>query len=176
MTYSELEKRLRGENIPVYCIAQEMEVPKTMALVNLQGKAGCEFVIGFFFSAKPKRAVFATGWPSSPEENIERLGNAGVPMESFIPLCRNCDGTSSPSQCSQPLLIPTQSLGISRKTVRKRRSKRKTRRPSSAQIATKRVTDCETALKNASAVVASRSTADDAVRVCCIPATVENEC
>lgn len=92
MTYPELEKRFRSENIAVNCIAQEMELPKSMSLVNLQGKAGQEFVVGYFFSAKPKRAIFATGWPSSPEENIERLGNAGVPMENFIPLCRNCDG------------------------------------------------------------------------------------
>lgn len=68
-------------------------MPQTLSLVNLQGKSGCKHVVGYFFSDKPKRKIFADGWPSSPEENMERLADAGVPMENFVPQCKNCKGT-----------------------------------------------------------------------------------
>lgn len=67
-------------------------MPQTLTLVNLQGKAGCKYTIGYFFTDKPKRKIFATGWPESAEVNLERLADAGVPMENYVPLCRNCNG------------------------------------------------------------------------------------
>ena len=35
------------------------------------------------------------GWPATPEENRERLKDAGMPMERGIPKCMRCDGRSS---------------------------------------------------------------------------------
>lgn len=62
-----------------------------MTSVNLQGKGDCEYVIGYYYSPKPKRAKFAEGFPSSPEENLERLKDAGTPMQHVLPFCYNCD-------------------------------------------------------------------------------------
>ena len=63
-----------------------------MTIVNLQGKTDCKYVIGYYFSIKPKRAKFAQGFPTSEEENFERLKDAGEAMENVIPVCRNCGG------------------------------------------------------------------------------------
>lgn len=63
-----------------------------MTSVNLQGKNGCEFVIGYYYSLKPKRAKYADGFPSTPEENMERLKDAGTTMQSLLPYCYNCQG------------------------------------------------------------------------------------
>lgn len=64
-----------------------------MTSVSPQGKVGCKYVVSYYFGASPKRAKFADGWPSSPEENLERLLiETGVPLEHVLPLCRRCNG------------------------------------------------------------------------------------
>lgn len=68
-------------------------MPLTLTNVNLQGKTGCKYTVGFYFSPKPKRSKFAEGWPSNSDENLERLADAGRPMEVLLPLCRRCNGT-----------------------------------------------------------------------------------
>ena len=67
-------------------------MPLTLTNVNLQGKVGCKYTVGFYFSPRPKRSKFAEGWPSNPDENLERLADAGRPMEVLLPLCRRCNG------------------------------------------------------------------------------------
>lgn len=49
--------------------------------------------MGFYFSPKPRRANAAQGWPASPEENLERLKDAGLPMDRGVPKCGRCGGT-----------------------------------------------------------------------------------
>lgn len=61
-----------------------------MSLIDLQGVLDREFSIGFFFSPKASRAHLRERWPSSPEENLERMENAGIPYERKIPKCLNC--------------------------------------------------------------------------------------
>ena len=46
----------------------------------------------FNFSPNPKRAREREGWPASPAENLERLKDAGIPMDRGVPKCSNCDG------------------------------------------------------------------------------------
>lgn len=94
VTYPDIEKRLRAENVPIFCIAQEKEVPMTTTLVNLQGKSGCTYVVSYSFRDKPRRKIHAEGWPASKEDNMERLADAGVMMENYVPQCRNCKGKS----------------------------------------------------------------------------------
>ena len=48
-----------------------------MTIVDLQGNLNREYVVGFYFSLKPRRPKFATGFPESEEENLVRLANAG---------------------------------------------------------------------------------------------------
>lgn len=80
-----------------------------MTNVDLQGKQGCKYVIGFYYSPKPKRVKFTEGWPSDAEENLERLADAGEPMDNFATLCRNCNGT-----VSAPLSLSKTDNSISR--------------------------------------------------------------
>jgi hypothetical protein len=65
-----------------------------MSLIDLQGVLDREYSIGFFFSPKPTRAALRERWPSSPEENLERMSNAGMPYERKVPKCLNCGGRS----------------------------------------------------------------------------------
>lgn len=91
VTLEELEKAFRGAEFNFHLVAKQQEVSDTMTIVNLQGVPGQEFVVSFQFSVKPRRAKLAEGWPSSQEENVERLASAGFVMDGFVLKCRNCD-------------------------------------------------------------------------------------
>lgn len=58
-----------------------------------------KYQVGFFFSAKPRRRNAAQGWPATPEENLQRLKEAGLPFERGIPKCPRCNGESRSSTC-----------------------------------------------------------------------------
>ena len=60
--------------------------------MNLQGKLDCKYHVGFYWNAKAPRLALKDAWPTNPEENLERLKDAGVPVERGIPKCSNCDG------------------------------------------------------------------------------------
>lgn len=60
--------------------------------MDLNGKLGCKYHVGFFFSPKPPRGSMKEGWPKTPEENKERLRDAGIPVDRGIPKCSNCSG------------------------------------------------------------------------------------
>ncbi|MCJ1371150.1 hypothetical protein MMC20_002365 [Loxospora ochrophaea] len=98
-TYEQLERSFRQNDFSVYLIAYAKDDEKdTYTLVNLQGKIDCKYQVGFFFSAKPRRANARQGWPSGPEENLERLEDAGLPMDRGIPKCTNCNGMGHTSK------------------------------------------------------------------------------
>lgn len=100
-TYDELETAFRMNNFNTYLIATENELPKTHTYVNLQGELDKTYKVGFHLSPKPKRETAKQGWPESPEENIERLKDAGLPMERGIPKCMRCDGKTFTSICAR---------------------------------------------------------------------------
>ncbi|KAK5120696.1 hypothetical protein LTR85_006054 [Meristemomyces frigidus] len=91
VTFEELEQTFRDAEMNTYLIAKQQEVSDTHTIINLQGKIDQEYVVSIQFSAKPRRAKFAEGWPESPEENLTRLGKAGLPMDRMVPKCSNCD-------------------------------------------------------------------------------------
>ena len=91
-TYDELETAFRLNGFNTYLIATENELPKTHTYVNLQGELDKTYKVGFHLSPNPKRKTAKQGWPESPEQNIERLKDAGLPMERGIPKCMRCDG------------------------------------------------------------------------------------
>lgn len=66
-------------------------------MINLQGKLNCKYVVAFYFSPKPQRANLKERWPADPEENLERLEDAGFPYDRQIPKCNNCGGKQEPS-------------------------------------------------------------------------------
>lgn len=113
LTYIDIEQKLRAANLNLYFIAtvssyhlkttisaytdhltQEKEVPKAMSIVDLQGVTNRKYIVNYMFSAKPKRAIHAVGWPETAEDNLEKLKDAGEAMPHVLPLCRNCDGQS----------------------------------------------------------------------------------
>lgn len=88
---ADLEDALRKNNMNVYLIASEQELAVTHTIIDIHGQPG-KYVLSFQFSAKPRRRRQDAGWPSSPEENLERLNSAGFVMDSFVRLCSNCGG------------------------------------------------------------------------------------
>ena len=68
--------------------------------MDLQGKLDCKYHVGFFFSDKPQRSTLKEAWPRSPEENLVRLKDAGIPVERGIPKCSNCDGMKKIHICA----------------------------------------------------------------------------
>jgi len=47
-------------------------------------------MLTFSLSPNPLRKKFAEGWPSSAEDNLERLKSCGFPMDRLVPKCDNC--------------------------------------------------------------------------------------
>lgn len=91
MTFEELEGVFREAGMNTFLIAREQAVSDTHTIVNLQGKIDQKYTVGIQFSAKPRRAKFAEGYPSSPEENLVRLTEAGFPLDRMVPKCANCN-------------------------------------------------------------------------------------
>ena len=59
--------------------------------MDLQGKLGCKYHVGLFFSEKSPRKNMKEAWPPTPKENMERLKDAGLPVERGVSKCSNCD-------------------------------------------------------------------------------------
>lgn len=89
MSYAELEKEFRIRGYKVYLIAMEKNIEPNQTIVNLQGKIGCSYAVFYFLSGKPQRPNMKERWPKSSEENLERLEDAGVPMDSGVVKCNN---------------------------------------------------------------------------------------
>jgi peptide methionine sulfoxide reductase MsrB len=91
ITYTALEKAFRSQGLDVYLIALEREISVTYTNMDLQGNLDKKYTVSYRFSDKPKRPKEAEGWPQSAEENIERLKDAGEPVDRGLPKCSNCD-------------------------------------------------------------------------------------
>ena len=107
MTYLDLEKELRAKGMKVYLIGlvsdpkvlktheiltveQTKESGDTYSIINLQGKHDCTYAVSYQLSEKPTRASLKDRWPATPEENLERLADAGTPLDRGVPKCARC--------------------------------------------------------------------------------------
>ena len=144
-TYDELEMAFRSQKFNTYLIATENELGKTHTYVNLQGELDKTYRVSFHLSPKPKRETAKQGWPETPEENLERLKDAGFPMDRGIPKCNRCDGR--PSDVFVPDLADNsaQSSVTPVAPAQRRPSRTPTRSKSSASIVTKLATEFVTA-------------------------------
>ncbi|KAI0100171.1 hypothetical protein GGR51DRAFT_373706 [Nemania sp. FL0031] len=90
-TYNELESAFRSQEIGVYLIAMENDtmVP-TLTHMDLQGNLDKKFRVHFRFDPKPGRPREREFWPSSVEENVARLEDAGEPVNRGLSKCSNC--------------------------------------------------------------------------------------
>lgn len=80
---------------------QEKQSFDVYSLIDLQGQMDREYVAGFYFSDKAPRKALQSRWPTSPEENLERLANAGFPLDRGVPKCHNCGGGSRRHQLDE---------------------------------------------------------------------------
>jgi hypothetical protein len=90
-TYVQLEQAFRSQNLGVWIIALEREHSVVYTNMDLQGNLDKKYTVSYRLSSKPKRPKEAEDWPASPEENLERLKDAGWPTDRGIPKCNNCD-------------------------------------------------------------------------------------
>ncbi|KUJ18422.1 uncharacterized protein LY89DRAFT_48531 [Mollisia scopiformis] len=89
-TYLTLEKAFRSQGLGVYLIAIEKELGITYTNMDLQGNLDKTYNVQWRWSPKSARPKEADGWPT-PEENLERLNDAGVAVDRGIPKCNNCN-------------------------------------------------------------------------------------
>jgi hypothetical protein len=80
-----MEKAFRNQDIKVYLIGIEKELAVTYTNMDLQGNLDKKFTVNWRLSDKPARPKENDLWPSAPEENLERLADAGVPVDRGIP-------------------------------------------------------------------------------------------
>lgn len=90
-TYPQLEKAFRSQNIPIYLIAMEKELNQTFTNMDLQGNLDRKYSVSWRKSPKHSRPKEKENWPATPEENLERLADAGQPVDRGIPLCTRCN-------------------------------------------------------------------------------------
>ncbi|KAL8687153.1 MAG: hypothetical protein Q9224_005238 [Gallowayella concinna] len=93
ISYEQLELSFRANELGIFIIAMEPregEILDTHTLVDLSGKKDCKYKVGYFFKKTPRTGKLAEAWPTSEEENLARLKDAGTPYERGIPKCLRC--------------------------------------------------------------------------------------
>lgn len=88
---SEVESALRDSGLNIFLIALQQEIAPNMTIVDLIGNPDQQYVLTLQFSAQPRRAKLAQGWPADAAENIERLKSAGFVQDRGVPICSNCN-------------------------------------------------------------------------------------
>lgn len=91
VTYVQLEEAFRGQGVGIYLIGIEKELNATYTNMDLQGNLGKKYAISWRWDSKPRAPKEMDIWPASPEENLERLADAGQPTDCKMPKCSNCD-------------------------------------------------------------------------------------
>lgn len=89
-TYAQLEEAFRKQNLKLYLIALEKpNIAAALTNMDLQGNLGKKYTVNYRFNPKPARPRESEGWPT-PEENMERLADAGEVVDRGLPKCSNC--------------------------------------------------------------------------------------
>ncbi|KAI5860143.1 hypothetical protein GGS23DRAFT_251203 [Durotheca rogersii] len=92
MTYVELEAAFRAQGVGVFLIATEKpSMVSTYTNMDLQGNLDKKYCVTYRLNDKPARPREAEFWPRSPEENMERLKDAGETVERGVAKCSNCN-------------------------------------------------------------------------------------
>ncbi|KAG9246894.1 hypothetical protein BJ878DRAFT_247593 [Calycina marina] len=89
-TYVQLESGFRLQGFTFFLIAIKKQLEETFTNMDLQGNLGKTFSVSIRKSDKHQRPKEKELWPSSPEENMARLEDAGTPVNRGISRCRNC--------------------------------------------------------------------------------------
>ncbi|KAI1199634.1 hypothetical protein F5X97DRAFT_113798 [Nemania serpens] len=90
-TYPELEFAFRSQKVELYLIAMESQsMMSTLTNMDMQGNLDKKYRVNYRFSSRPVRPRERELWPSSDEENITRLKDAGEPVSRGLTKCTNC--------------------------------------------------------------------------------------
>ncbi|KAJ5082753.1 Zinc knuckle CX2CX4HX4C [Penicillium argentinense] len=106
-TFATIAQKMQAENFNIYIIGLEKPSEDVISLIDLQGQLGREYVVGFYYSPKAHRFNLRDRWPATPEENLERLQNAGFPYDRGVPKCRNCGEMGHTARGCKSERIPT---------------------------------------------------------------------
>lgn len=68
----------------------EKELAITYTNMDFQGNLDKKYTVTWRWSNKTQRPKEADYFPTSPEENMERLEDAGEPIDRGVPKCGNC--------------------------------------------------------------------------------------
>jgi hypothetical protein len=92
LTYLELETAFRSQGIDIYVIAvKKPSMLGALTNMDLQGNLNKTYQVTYRFDKRPIRAREAPNWPESDEDNLERLKDAGEPVNRGLTKCNNCD-------------------------------------------------------------------------------------
>jgi hypothetical protein len=89
-TYIDLERAFRTQDLNLYIIALEKELAVSFTNMDLQGNLDKKYTVSWRKSGKHARPKEKEIWPETPEQNLERLLDAGEPVDRGIPRCTNC--------------------------------------------------------------------------------------
>lgn len=91
-TYVQLEGAFRSQGIGAYLIAMENPaMASSFTNMDLQGNLDKKYRVHYRFDPKPNRPRERLFWPSSDEENLERLEDAGDTVSRGLSKCSNCN-------------------------------------------------------------------------------------
>lgn len=90
-TYLSLEQAFRQQDIGLYFIAIEKPIMATMTNMDFQGNLDKTYTVTYRFDSRAARPREVPSWPKSPEENEERLKDAGEVVTRGLPKCSNCE-------------------------------------------------------------------------------------
>lgn len=108
VTYRELQQAFIDSGINLWLIASERSLINVFANMDLQGNMGKKYTVSYRFSEQPQRPRERDGWPSTREELLSRLDDAGEVVEVGIPKCLNCKELGHTSKfCPQEKLERT---------------------------------------------------------------------
>ena len=112
-TYIDLEKAFRNQELNLYLIALEKELAITFTNMDLQGNLEKKYSVSWRKSGKHARPKEKELWPETAEQNMERLLDAGEPVDRGLPKCNNCNELGHTSKaCSQDKQEPTDRAAV----------------------------------------------------------------
>ncbi|KAK7525821.1 uncharacterized protein IWZ02DRAFT_200099 [Phyllosticta citriasiana] len=93
----DIDKQMRedGMNVHIVAVDKKEKAGDVYTIVDFAGKTGCTYALSFNYSYKPKRKNAMEAWPKTPEENRERLSDAGFVVDRFVMKCTQCGGKSN---------------------------------------------------------------------------------
>lgn len=91
VTYKDLQEMFIHENINLWLVATERSLIDIFTNMDLQGNTGKKFTVSYRFSEKPERPREVDMWPQGREELLNRLDDAGEPVDCGKPKCANCN-------------------------------------------------------------------------------------